>query len=337
MLQSGIELTFLSLSDILKVGLTFEDAMAIVRASLREHAEKRVENPPKLPIHPLPDAFINAMPAFLPRKRACGVKWVAGFPTNVPKRLPTITAVMVLNDPETGLPLAFMDGTYITALRTVAISAVAAEHLCNPDASIMGLVGCGVQGKYHAVALKRVVPALSTIKIYDSWEASARSFVEEIGPRLPDVEIEVHSSPEAAIRGADLVVTATGKLLQPIYKNEWVKEGALILPVHTLGWDSSTASNMDKLVTDDWEQFRTVADEAYQPLPERPHAETGEIVAGLKPGRENPAERIVCFNKGLAIHDVLMASVIYERAREKRLGSTLTIQEPGQELPMLEL
>jgi ornithine cyclodeaminase/alanine dehydrogenase-like protein (mu-crystallin family) len=255
----------------------------------------------------------------------------------VPKGLPTITAVMVLNDAETGLPLAFLDGTYITGLRTVAVSAVAARHLCNPDASVMGLVGCGVQGKYHAVAMKEIVPALTTLKIHDTWEPSVKSFLEEIQPRLPDMTIEVCSSPEEAIRGADLVATATGKLLEPIYKNEWVKQGALVLPVHTLGWDSSTASNMDKLVTDDWAQFRTVGDEMYQPLPERPHAETGEIVAGLRPGRENPDERIVCFNKGLAIHDVMMASAIYEKAREKGVGTTLTIQEDGQALPMLEV
>ncbi len=74
---------YLSLSDVLKVGLTFDETITIVEQSLREHGEKQVENPPKVPIHPLPDAFINAMPAFLPRKNACGMKWVSGFPTNV--------------------------------------------------------------------------------------------------------------------------------------------------------------------------------------------------------------------------------------------------------------
>ena len=149
--------------------------------------------------------------------------------------------------------------------------------------------------------------------------------------------ISVHSCPEETIRGVDVVVTATGKLLAPIYKNKWVKEGALVLPVHTLGWDPSTASQMDKLVTDDWEQFRTVGDKAYQPLPEKPHAETGEIVAGLKTGRENRTERIVCFNKGLAVHDVMMANTIYQKAQRRHIGKRLCIQESGQQLPMLEI
>jgi len=324
------------MSDVINVGLTFDDAMSIVEQSLSEHAAKQVENPPKLPIHPLPDAFINAMPAFLPRKKACGMKWVSGFPTNVPKGLPTITALIILNDADTGLPLAVMDGTYITAIRTVAVSAAATKHLCRSDASAFAIVGCGLQGKYHAAALSHIVPSLSVVKISDKYEPSVKSFVEEIGKSAPSLKIEVCATPEEAIRGADLIVTATGKLLQPIFKNEWIKEGALLLPVHTLGWDSSTPSNMDKLVVDDWAQFRTVGDEFYSPLPEKPHAQTGEIVAGMKPGREDGKERIVNFNKGLAIHDIMMSSVILARAEEKGLGAEITVQESGEQLPMLE-
>lgn len=330
-----MNMRFLSLSDVISVGLTLNDAMNVVEQALREHAEGQVENPPKLPIHPLPDAFINAMPAFFPRKNACGVKWVSGFPTNVAKRLQSICAVTILNDPDTGFPLAVLDGTYVTALRTIAVSAVATKHLCNPDASVMALVGCGVQGKYHATALPTMIPAISVIKVSDNYAPSIKSFVDEISQRMPALKIEVCSSPEEAIRGADLVVTATGKLLEPIYKNEWVKEGALVLPVHTLGWDSSTASNMDKLIVDDWAQYRTVGEKAYQPLPEKPHAETGQVVAGLRPGRESPSERIVNFNKGLAMHDILLSTLILTRAEGMGLGTELQLQEPGQQLPML--
>ncbi len=335
--EKGLNILYLSLSDVIEVNLTLKDAVAIVEDSLREHGEKQVENPPKLPIHPLPDAFINAMPAFLPRKNICGMKWVSGFPTNVTKGLPTIAAIIVLNDPQNGMPLAVMDGTYITALRTVAVSAVATKHLCNQDASTLAIVGCGVQGKYHAIALSYIVPSLTVVKIYDNYEPSIKAFADEITKRVPALKIEICSSPEETIRNADLVVTATGKLLEPIYKNAWVKEGALVLPVHTQGWDSSTASQMDKLVVDDWEQFRTVGDILYQPLPEKPHAETGEIVAGLKPGRENKKERIVNFNKGLAIHDILMANTVLAKSQKKGLGTKLTILKPEKQLPIFDL
>jgi ornithine cyclodeaminase/alanine dehydrogenase-like protein (mu-crystallin family) len=175
------------------------------------------------------------------------------------------------------------------------------------------------------------------IKVSDKYEPSIRSFVQEITEHAPSLKIEVCTTPEETIRGADLVVTATGKLLEPIFRNEWVKEGALLIPVHTLGWDSSTPSNMDKLVVDDWQQYRPVGEQWYRPLPEKPHAETGEIVLGLKPGREHKKERIVNFNKGLAIHDILMASVILTKAKEKGLGIELMVQEPGEQLPMLKV
>jgi len=325
------------MSDIQKVGLTLEDCVNIVEQSFIEHAAKEVQNPPKLPIYPLPDAFINAMPAFLPRKGACGMKWISGFPTNVPKGLPALTSLLVLNDPDNGIPIAVMEGAYITALRTVAASAVSAKHLCNPDASVMALIGCGMQGKYHAIALPNIVPAISVLKVSDNYEPSVRSFVEVISQRMPQLKIEVCATPEEAIRGADLVVTATGKLLKPIFKNEWVKEGGLLLPVHTLGWDSSTASEMDKLIVDDWNQYRTVGEIYYKPLPDQPYAETGEVVSGSKPGRESPQERIVNFNKGIAIHDMMMASMILAKAKEKGLGAEITLEEPDAPLPMLEV
>lgn len=328
---------FLSLSDVVKVGLTFNEALEIVEASLRAHGEKRVENPPKISIHPLPNATITAMPAHLRDKHVCGVKWVSGFRTNVPKGLPTISGMIILNDPETGLPVAVLDGTYITALRTVSVSVVAAQYLCNRDARVLAIIGCGVQGRYHAVALRRVMPSLSVVKISDQYQPSIDSFISEVQGQIPDLHIEVCNTPEDAIRDADLIVPATGKLLEPIFRCAWVKAGALVLAVHTQGWDNATLTQMDKLVVDDWVQFGSYAGHFYHPLPDRPYAETGEIVAGLKPGREHRSERIVNFNTGLAVHDILMASVILQKAKARGLGTQLTMQEHEQGLPMLKV
>jgi ornithine cyclodeaminase/alanine dehydrogenase len=321
---------------VIEVGLTFNEAVAITEQSLREHGEKQVENPPKIGIYPLPDSFMNAMPAYLPRKKACGLKWVSGFPTNLPKGLPSIAGVIIMNDPETGLPEAIMDGTYITALRTVCVSVIATKHLCNQDSTVLAIVGCGVQGTNHAIALVRLMPSITEVRVSDVYKPSIRSFVDEISKRFPSLKIQVCSDPKETIMDADLIVTATGRLLKPIFQNAWVKEGAFVLPVHVQGWDSSTASQMDKLVVDDWAQFRAVGDLQYQPLPEKPHAELGEIVAGLKPGREDARERIVDFNKGLAVHDILMGRVLLTKALEKGLGTELTLQEPGEQLPLFD-
>ena len=332
-----MEIRYLSLSDVLEVGLSFSDALEIVEQSLHEHGKKRVENPPKLSIHPLPDAFITAMPAYLRGKEACGMKWVSGYPTNLLRGLPTISAMIILNDSQTGLPLAALDGTWITAVRTVAVSVVATRHLCNPAAKVLAIVGCGLQGRYHAIALKDAIPSLAVVKIHDNHELSIDSFKSEIGNLIPTLRVEVCSSAEETIKGADLVITATGKLLEPIFSHEWVKEGALVLPIHTQGWEPAILSEMDKLVVDDWVQFCEYAGGFYQPLPEKPYAETGEIIAGSKPGRENSRERIVNFNTGLAVHDILMASVILHRAEQKGLGTRLSLQMPDERLPMIDI
>lgn len=328
-------ITYLSATDVIEAGLTFEETLRIVEESLREHGEKQVENPPKISVHPKPDAFVTAMPAFLQRKQVCGMKWVAGFPSNVPKGLPTISGIIVLNDPETGLVTAVMDGTYITAIRTVAVSVVAAKHLCNEDAQVLAVVGCGLQGKYHAAALAHALPSLSEARVFDTYQQSLASFTKEMEASAPSLTVEVCDSPEQAIRPADLVVTATGKLLEPIFHHDWVKPGALVLPVHTLGWNAAAPASLEKLICDDWEQFKTYSEGWYGPLPAAPYAETGEIVAGLKAGRESTTERIINFNAGLAIHDVLVGNAILQKAREMGLGTELEAQSTL--LPMLTL
>ena len=113
---------YLSQEDVVNVGLTMKEAILIVEDCLKEHGLKQYENPPKPGVHPLQDAFIHAMPGYLPRKGACGMKWVSGFPKNPAHDLPTIMGLIILNDVNTGQPVAVLDGAYITALRTAAVS-----------------------------------------------------------------------------------------------------------------------------------------------------------------------------------------------------------------------
>ena len=328
-------ITYLSASDIVDIGLTLDEAMDIVRDSLCEHGDKQVENPPKISVHPMADAFITAMPAYLKRKQAAGMKWVAGFPANVPKGLPTISGFIILNDAETGMVTSLLDGTYITALRTVAVSALAAKHLANPEPEVLAIVGCGLQGRYHAAALKHVRPSLSVVHVFDTYEPSVASFAEEMKTAAPGFTIHVCDTPEKTVKGADIVVTSTGKLLEPIFDHEWVKEGALVLPVHTLGWDAAAPSALDKLICDDWDQFCAYSEGWYKPLPEAPHAELGEVIAGHKPGRENAEERIIDFNAGLAIHDVLMGQVMAAKAGAAGIGTDLAAPQVTLPMPII--
>src|SRR5688572_20670260 len=129
---------YLSRADVEAVGLTMKELVAAVEELFVEKGEGRVEMPPKPGIHPLPDAFIHAMPAYIPRLEAAGMKWVAGFPQNQAKGLPYIAGVLVLNDPSTGLPRMIADCTWITAMRTGAASAVAAKYLARADSEVLG-------------------------------------------------------------------------------------------------------------------------------------------------------------------------------------------------------
>jgi len=330
-----LELLYLSQQDVIDVGLTLADAFDIVEQTLREHGAGHVENPPKPGIHPAGDAFIHAMPGYLPRKGIAGIKWVSGFSSNPKFGLASISGLIVLNDVTTGYPIAVMDCAYITALRTAAVSGVAARHLANQNSRLVGIVGAGLQGRYNLIALKHVLPSVENVKVFDTDETVMGDFVVTMAERL-HLAIQPVASAEQAISAADVAVTATGKLNCPIFSHEWIRQGTLVLPVHTLGWDPQTLHVVDRLIVDDWQQFAHVMGQPggpYAPLPDR-YTELGQIVIGKKPGRQSPSERIVDFNYGMAIHDVAMATEILARAHTKRIGTPLALADNG--LPLIQ-
>ena len=322
-----VEFRYLSQKDVTDVGLSMESAISIVEAVLTEHGHNAFENPPKPGIHTLPGAFIHAMPGFLPRKKVAGMKWVSGYSDNYQYDLPSIMGLIVLNDPNTGQPLALMDGGYITAMRTAAVSGVSARYLANENAAVLGLVGTGIQGRYHLWSMKAALPAIQEIKIFDTSEPMLKGFLDFAKAEAPSLRITPCQSAEAVVREADVVVTATGHLEERVYKERWVKEGTLVLPVHSRGWELSMVEKADKFVVDDWQQFDSSlggAEGYYAPLPEL-YAQLGQIVVGKKPGREKEAERIINFNFGMAIHDVFMATHILEKAKAKGIGRMLPL------------
>ena len=323
-----VEFLYLSQKDVVDVGLTMKDAIAIVEEVLTEHGLKKFENPPKPGIHTLEGTFIHAMPGFLPRKKAAGMKWVSGYSDNFQYGLPSIMGLIVLNDDRTGQPLAVMDGGYITALRTAAVSGVSARYLAAEDAGIIGIVGTGVQGRYNLLSLTEILPHIEKIKIYDTNQSMLEQFISA-AKDTPSLKVKTCASARDVIENADVIVTATGHLEERVYKEKWVKDGALVLPVHTRGWEQAMLNQAEKLVVDDWEQFNKAlggTDGYYAPLPEM-YAELGEVVVGRKPGRENVTERIINFNFGMAIHDVYMATEVLIRARAKGIGKMLPLLE----------
>lgn len=317
---------FLSQEDVITTGMRMSEVIVCVERVFGEHAKKRVENPPKPGVHPIPSAFLHAMPAYLSELKVVGMKWVSSYPTNVQHRLPAVMGLLVLNDVETGKPLAIMDCRWITAVRTGAVSAVAAKYLAKKDAEVVGIVGAGVQGRYNLYALKEVLTDIKLVKYYDSYPNTLDQTIRQLKGQTPFEVVAVASAQEAIV-GSDVIVTATGKLDQVIYFERWVKAGALVLPVHHRGWENQIIQKADKFITDDWAQLSNAARLVGGfdgPLPD-PYAELGEIVIGKKPGRQSPEERIIDFNYGLAMEDIAIASEIYSKAKALGLGSKLTL------------
>src|SRR5512136_1494690 len=148
--------------------------ITLLEAAFREKGEGRVEMPPKPGIHTQPDAFIHAMPAYIPALKSAGIKWVSGYPENFKRGLPYITGLLILNDHETGIPYSVMDCTWITAYRTGAATGLAAKYLARPDSQVAAILACGVQGRTNLEALACLFP-IKRAYAYDILpEAQAR-------------------------------------------------------------------------------------------------------------------------------------------------------------------
>jgi len=303
-----------------------DQIIAAIEAMFREKGEGRTEMPPKPGIHPRPDSFIHAMPAYIPILKSAGMKWVSGFPENVGKGLPYISGLIVLNDPETGIPIAVMDCTWITAKRTGAATAVAAKYLARPDSKVVGILGCGVQGRSNLEALKALFP-VERVVAYDIRYEAREAFAKEMSLKLG---LDVHSveTPREAVSGCDIVVTAGPILKIPhaTIQPGWLSEGAFASLVdYDSYWHRAALREADKFCTDDipqLEYYRTIG--YFQNIPPV-YAELGDLVTGRKSSRENAYERTIACNLGLALDDMATAPLVFGLAVEKGLGTWLPL------------
>ena len=318
-------LLYLSRHDVKAVKLSMAEIIAVLEVAFREKGEGRVEMPPKPGIHPGGgDNFIHAMPAYIPALQSAGTKWVSGFPGNTQRGLPYISGLLILNDVETGIPIAVMDCGWITGMRTGAATAVAAKYLARSESATVGILACGVQGRTNLTALQTLFP-LEHVRAFDTDPATAREFANEMSSAL-GLEISVVDNPRDAVIGSDLVVTSGPILKKPhaAIQAGWLEEGAFASLVDFDSyWHPDALREVAKICTDDVTQFLYYKGEGYfQDTPDL-HAELGELVTGRKPGRESPRERTMAMNLGLAMDDMAVASLIYQRALAMKLGTWL--------------
>lgn len=320
------QILYLSRADIERVALDMATIIRLLENAFREKGAGRIEMPPKPGIHTQPDAFIHAMPAFIPAMRSAGIKWVSGYPANQRRGLPYITGLLILNDVETGIPYAVMDCSWITAYRTAAATALAARYLGRPNSEIAGVLACGVQGRTNLEALEVIFP-IRRAYAYDTTREVQERFVEEMSARL-GIEIIGVDDPRKAVVDSDLVVTS-GPILKhpaPTIQESWLKPGGFGSAVDFDSyWQPAAMAQMDKISTDDHTQFQYYRSAGYFQLTPDPYADLGEIVSGKKPGREREDERTLAINLGLALDDMAVAPEIYQRAKERGLGTWLPL------------
>jgi ornithine cyclodeaminase/alanine dehydrogenase len=315
---------YLSREDVEQVALSIQTVVELLETAFREKAHGRVEMPPKPGIHTRPDAFIHAMPAYIPALRSAGIKWIGAYPGNPERRLPYITGLLILNDDETGMPYAVMDGTWVTAYRTGAATALAARHLARADSATVGIIGCGVQGRSNLAALAATFP-LQQVYAYDVAIDARDCYVAEMSSRL-GLAVQGVDRPEDAVVASDLVITAApiAKQPTPTIQPGWFKAGAFASAVDFDSyWTPAALAEVDKLATDDHAQFRYYQSLGYFRGTPSPYASLDEIVLGCKPGRERDDERTLAMNLGLAIDDMAVAPEIVRRACEQGIGTWL--------------
>jgi ornithine cyclodeaminase/alanine dehydrogenase len=266
------------------------------------------------------------MPAFIPSMRSAGIKWVSGYPENFKRGLPYITGLMIMNDVETGIPYAVLDCSWITAMRTGAASALSAKYLARPNSEIVGILACGVQGRTNLEALACLFP-VNRVYAYDILPDVQKKFVAEMSKRL-GLDIVGVKDPKQAVVESDLVVTS-GPILKhptPAIQKDWLRPGAYGSAVDFDSyWTGEALAQMDRISTDDHAQFQYYKSVGYFQQTPNPYADLGELVAGLKPGRENEKERTLAINLGLAMDDMAVAPTIYQKAKEMGLGVELPL------------
>ena len=320
------QILYLSQSDVKAVDLPMNTIIALLEKAFVEKGNGRIEMPPKPGIHTMPDAFIHAMPAFIPALRSAGIKWVSGYPENYQRGLPYISGLLILNDVETGVPTCVMDCTWITAMRTGAASALSAKYLARPASESVAILACGVQGRANLEALACLFP-IKRVYAYDLLPDVQAKFITEMRTHYP-FEIQAVREPEVAVRAADLVITS-GPILKhptPTILEDWLRPGCFGSAVDFDSyWSGAALRQMDRIATDDHAQFEYYRTSGYFQSTPNPYADLGELAAGLKPGRQKDDERNLAINLGLALDDMAVAPEVYRQAVAKGLGTWLPL------------
>lgn len=322
-MELGKEILYLSQADVRGLGLSAADVNGAVERMFAAAAAGGAVNVPKQGFDPGDGRLVQAMIAAADDPPLAAIKTVGVAPGNAARGLPHVSALVVLFDAATGVPLAVMDGTWITAVRTAAMTALAARRLAKPESAGIGFVACGAQARSHLAALRAIFP-IARVVAYSRRLESAEAFAEEV--RAQGLEAVAVAEPRDAVVGLDIVITSVPAApgLAPFLDADWLAPGSFASLVD-LGrsWCPEGLGRIDCMAIDDRGQGADGARRLAHPGPFQ--ADLYELAAGTYAGGWKPKARTMLIFQGAAVADLAVAALVYEAAMSRRLGTVLAL------------
>jgi ornithine cyclodeaminase/alanine dehydrogenase-like protein (mu-crystallin family) len=251
------------------------------------------------------------------------MKWVSFFPDNATKNFPVSSALIVLNDPDSGLPVAIMEGMWITYVRTGACAALAARYAANPMPRRLGLIGCGGLGAWSLRCLAQVFPSIDEVFIASARPETRRAFCQTMSAQGPWALYPVDDI-RLAVENMHIVVSSVPKLQQHPVRGEWLSPGTVMVPLDVTGaWDDDLYNSVERIVVDHRENLQKALGR-YRPNLSADDARMisiDDIVLGKSRARATEEERVLAFMTGIGSVDMTIAWEIYRRARQAGLGT----------------
>jgi len=322
------KLLFIGRSAIESLDISAIEIIEALENGFRDMADGKVELPSKPTIYPRPNCFLRALPGYLKKMDLAGVKWVSAYPTNREKGLPIVNGLVLLNDPQTGLPLTLMEGNWITAWRTAAVSAVATKQLAVKDANTLAICGAGVQGTTHLATLSAVLPNLRQVKIFDPNSGTLKFFIQQQSAIYPDLYLHGVPTAQDAFQKAQVVVTAAPMMTKPvaIIQKKNLEPGMLLLPLDLDSYFTASAFKAcQKIFGDDIDQFLWLKNQGRFAHVEKMTGDYSQLLSGRIKGRQNDNECIMAISVGIALGDLVTADLIYSRAKDQNVGVWLEL------------
>ena len=319
------QVLYLSEADVAGASIPLDRLREAVAEAFAEKARGSAQAAPKSVMTLGAGHVFQAKPAVMREAGIAGVKWF-GLVPSAQTSGPTIASQILLSDVKTATPFAIMGGNWITATRTAAMSAIAAQHLARAASETIGFVGCGVQAHSHLDALRLVLPGLKRVTAYSRTLQSADRLAG--AARALGMNAQTTLEPRGAVEGMDIVVTTVpeGAAVLEFLDTAWIAPGAFVTAVD-LGrsWKRDTLRSVDILATDEHEQTKVLAAMGRMNFAGPYEADLADFATRRRPGRASDSQRAMFIFSGHALADLAAAQVVFETAQRRGLGRTLPI------------